>query len=183
MPRPPTPAIDLTEKQEVLLIQICRRQSNSQQQVRRAQIILRAAGGLSNESIARVLDIDRSTARSWRKRWLEAVGELSEIEKRAEDKTLLTAIEGVLSDAYRSGTPPSFSAEQVVQIIALACEAPTDSQRPVSHWTPRELAVEAVKRGLVQSISAQSVERFLKGSGAQTTPVSLLADQRESRRP
>jgi putative transposase len=68
----------------------------------------------------------------------------------------------LLSDAYRSGTPPKFSAEQVVQIIALACEAPLDSERPVSHWTPKEIAAEAMRRGIVKSISVQSVERFLK---------------------
>ncbi len=83
----------------------------------------------------------------------------------------------MLSDAYRCGTPATFSAEQVVQIIALACEAPILSKRPISHWTPRELADEAVKRGLVESISPQSVERFLKGSRAKAASVTLLVDQ------
>lgn len=176
MPRPPAPAIDLTEKQEELLNRVCRRQTSPQQQVRRAQIILRAAEGQSDKQISELLNIHRITARSWRKRWSEAADEMLEVEKRATDKELLTAIERVLADAYRSGTPPTFSAEQVVQIIALACEAPAGSQRPVSHWTPREIADEAVKRGLVESISPQSVERFLKGSGAQAASVSLLAD-------
>lgn len=89
----------------------------------------------------------------------------------------------MLSDAYRSGTPPTFSAEQVVEIIALACEAPSDSERPVSHWTPKEIAAEAVKRKIVESISPQSVERFLKGSRAKAASISLLADERQSPRP
>ena len=33
--------------------------------------------------------------------------------------------------------------------MALACESPEESERPVSHWTARELAAEAVKRGIV----------------------------------
>ncbi len=69
-------------------------------------------------------------------------------------------MESVLADAYRSGMPAKFSAEVVVQIIALACELPSDSGLPLSHWTPESLATEAVKRGFVESISPQSVERF-----------------------
>jgi hypothetical protein len=33
----------------------------------------------------------------------------------------------------------------------------------VSTWTPRELADEAIKRGIVTQISPRTVERFLKG--------------------
>ena len=166
MSGPPATPIALTEKQEELLQHLCRRQSGPQQQVRRARIVLSAAEGLSNKQIAQLLGVHRITVRSWRRRWAESASELAEVEKQAKDKELLAATEGVLSDAYRSGTPTTFSAEQVVQIIALACEVPTDSGRPVSHWTPKEIAAEAIKGGLVESISPQSVERFLKGSRA-----------------
>lgn len=142
-----------------------------------------AGSGASNTSIAQALGFDRNTVRLWRERWAEAASELAGVEEQAEDKELLAAIEGVLNDAYRSGTPPTFSAEQVMQIIALACEAPADSARPVSHWTPKEIAAEAVKRGIVESISPQSVERFLKGSRAKAASVALLADERQSLRP
>ncbi|MGD1809427.1 hypothetical protein ACP6PL_28890 [Dapis sp. BLCC M126] len=40
-------------------------------------------------------------------------------------------IEDILSDASRSGTTKFFSMEQVVQIVAMACEYPKQSQRPV----------------------------------------------------
>jgi putative transposase len=50
----------------------------------------------------------------------------------------------------------------VVQSIALACEQPDHAARPVSHWTVREVADEAVQRGIVERISARSVGRFLK---------------------
>lgn len=49
-----------------------------------------------------------------------------------------------------------------LQIMASACEDPQASGRPVSHWTPRELADEAVKRRIVERISPRSVGRFLK---------------------
>jgi putative transposase len=88
----------------------------------------------------------------------------------------------LLADAARSGTPAKFSAYQVVQIIAVACEEPQESDRSVSHWTPRELADEVVRRGIVEKISPQSVERFLKGGRCETASEPLLAE-RESRRP
>ena len=73
--------------------------------------------------------------------------------------------------------PPKFSAEQVTQILALACEPPQDSGRPVTHWTPRELAEEAKQRGIVRSISPRQVGRFLKDGRPATAPQSLLAER------
>lgn len=178
MPKPKAIDLEMSVRQAELLTRICRRRTSPQQQVERATIILRAASRESNSEIAKALHHDRNTVRLWRGRWAKASGELAEIENQGEDKELLAAIEAVLGDAYRSGTPPTFSAEQVVQVIALACEAPTDSQRPVSHWTPREIAAEALKRGIVKSISPQSVERFLKGSRTEAASMALLADQR-----
>ena len=74
-----------------------------------------------------------------------------------------------MSDAHRSGSPGKFSAEQVAQIIAIACEVPQDSGYPVSHWTAQEIALEAEKRGIVNSISERQVGRFLKRGGSTTT--------------
>jgi len=46
-----------------------------------------------------------------------------------------------------------FSPEQLVKIIALACEHPQDSGRPLTRWTSRDLADELVQRGIVTAIS------------------------------
>jgi len=54
-------------------------------------------------------------------------------------------------DAERCGAP-SFSLEQMLQLFAIACEAEKYG-RPISHWTPRELADE-VKQGIVNTISS-----------------------------
>jgi len=64
-------------------------------------------------------------------------------------------------------------------IITVACEPPEKSGRPVTHWTPRELTDEVIKRGIVASISVRQVGRFLKDSGTPTAQKSLLA-QRQS---
>jgi hypothetical protein len=65
-----------------------------------------------------------------------------------------------VQDDPRPGTPQTFTAEQWCRIIALACEPPEKSGRPISHWTPRELAEEPIKRGIVESISVRHIARF-----------------------
>jgi hypothetical protein len=74
---------------------------------------------------------------------------------------LRRAIEEVLSDDSRSGSPGAFTGEQVTHILAVACEPPDQSGRPIDTWTGRELADEAVKRGTVDSISISQVNRYL----------------------
>jgi putative transposase len=63
-----------------------------------------------------------------------------------------------------------------MQIMALACEQPMTADRHVSAWTPRELADEAVKRGIVTTISPRTVERFLKGERFAPPSQAVLAD-------
>jgi hypothetical protein len=92
-----------------------------------------------------------------------------------EADALLAQIEAVLADAPRPGAPDTFSAEQIVQIVALACTPPASFGRPIEAWTPRELADEAIKQQIVTTISPRSVERFLKSGRAQAAPKSLLA--------
>jgi len=143
--------------------------------VRRAKLILAAASEESNSSISRRLELDREQVRWWRQRWRQESEKLAAAEeKQVTDKKLITLIEQILGDRPRPGTTKTFSVEQVVQIVALACESPEKSERPISHWTPRELAAEAVKRGIVAEISPRSVGRFLKGSHSKTTSPSLL---------
>jgi transposase len=66
-----------------------------------------------------------------------------------------------LQDAERPGAPLTFSPEQQTTLFALACEDPARSGRPISHWTPRELADELIKRQIVESISPRHVGRLL----------------------
>jgi putative transposase len=191
---PKPPPIVLTPTQLDALQRLKRRQRSPQRLVRRVRIILEAASGTNNAQIAQLLGIDRGQVRTWRKRWLESAPRLQEVAEREEKEkagdgessssssssssALITAvIEEVLADEPRSGTPPIFSAEQVVRIVALACEDPRDCGRPVTHWTTPELADEAVKRGIVRSVSARSVGRFLGRGGSQASSRSLLAQQ------
>lgn len=71
-------------------------------------------------------------------------------------------VEDCLQDAPRSGTSPKFSPLQIVSIISLACEKPELCGRPVSKWTAREIADEAVKRQIVPKISKSHVSQILR---------------------
>jgi putative transposase len=84
----------------------------------------------------------------------------------------------LLGDRPRGGSPGKFTAEQVTQILAIACEEPEASGRPVTHWTPRELADEVIQRGIVESISPRQVGRSLKIGRAPAAPQPLLAECR-----
>jgi putative transposase len=167
--------INLSIRQEKLLQQIVRGTTNSYRLLRRAKLILAAASEESNSSISRRLELDREQVRWWRRRWIEESERLTAAEeKQVTDKKLMTLIEQILADRPRPGTTKTFTVEQVVQIVAIACEDPEQSERPISHWTTRELAAEAVKRGIVAQISPRSVGRFLKRSYTTTTSPSLL---------
>lgn len=133
--------------------------------VDRAKLILELLKGANNTKTARVLELHRDTARFWRNRWLAATYHLAEAESLIaleDEATLLEVVKEILADRWRSGGPCKFKPEEIVQIIAVACEDPQASGYPVSHWTPGEIAREVVKRGIVSSISARQVGRFLK---------------------
>jgi putative transposase len=145
--------------------------------VTRSKIILLADDGLNNQYIADDLGIHIQTPRRWRNRWAENVEQLKDIETELDDKALHARIEEMLSDAPRSGTPATFTAEQICQIVALSCESPEASGRPITHWTHAELADEVLKRNIVRSISSRSVGRFLKERGSETAFDPILAEQ------
>lgn len=154
-----------------------RRTTSAQRLIRRARIILAAADGWNNEQIAHQLGLKRDTARLWRDRWLAAGPRLAVAEAEGADEAALTrCILLEFEDEPRAGAPPTFSAEQICQIIALACEPPATSGRPVTHWTPADLANEAIKRGIVTSISDRTVARFLGSGRPQAAPLGVLAE-------
>lgn len=70
------------------------------------------------------------------------------------------------------GCGGKFTADQIALILAVACEPPDKSGRPVTHWTSRELADEVIKRGIVATISVRQVGRFLKQRNFSRTKVA-----------
>jgi putative transposase len=152
MKGPKPPVVNLTEVQRHALEKLEKAHSTEQQVALRARIVLAAGDGQNNAQIARTLSISIDTARQWRVRWLELqpipYSDLS-VEER-------------LRDLPRPGAPARISADQVCQIVALACEKPERSGRPITHWTDREIADEIKKRGIIDDISPRHAGRLLK---------------------
>jgi transposase len=165
--RGPKPlAVELTDAQRQALLIFIHRHLAPQQLVLRAQIVLRAADGQSNAAIAEDLQVDLDTVRLWRQRWrLFQPIPLAEL-----------SVEDRLSDAPRSGQKPRITAEQICAIVAMACEAPDASGRPITHWTQREIADEVIKRGIVEHISPRHAARILKKSRPQTASGTALVE-------
>ncbi len=138
--------VPVTDRERERLEGLVRQSSCPQQVAIRARIVLLAGRGVGVRPTMKELGIGRSTVQAWRRRWVEH-----------PDASVLER----LSDAPRPGAPATFTAEQVCGIVALACEAPEDSGRPITHWTQPEIADEAMKRGIVESISSRSIGRFL----------------------
>jgi putative transposase len=149
--RGPNPdPLNLTEVEHNELERLVRRHTTAQQVARRGRIILEADAGKNNSQIARELGLSVETVRAWRKRWL-ALQPVALADLTVEDR---------LSDVPRPGRRSQISAEQTCQLIAMACEQPKD--RPISQWTGREIADEAMARGIVKQISPRHAARLLK---------------------
>jgi putative transposase len=154
MPTPKPIPLQLTDAERQGLEKLVKRHTVSQQIALRARIVLAAASVPNNTQIAGEMKVDLDTVRLWRQRWLDlqpiSLDDLS-VEERLEDLP-------------RSGAPARITADQVCQIMALACEKPEGSGRPISQWTAREIADEVMKRGIVEHISGRHAARLLKRS-------------------
>jgi putative transposase len=169
MPNQTSPKIGLSERSRLIVKEIARQRSLEYRLVVRALLMLSMADGVGNNELARQHQMDRVVVRKWRNRWLDLTRKLNNAEaSEISDEHLRDLILTGLSDLARSGTPPTFTAEQIVQIVAVSCENPSQSERPISHWTPTELASEVIKRKIVESISSSSVGRFLKSGRNKT---------------
>jgi len=103
----------------------------------RAAIVLAAAAGLDNAAIAREFGVCTDTVRKWRRRF---------------DASLLPG----LTDAPRSGRPPSFTAAVRAEVIALACALSAESGVPLSRWSGPDLARELAARSQL-AVSASTI--------------------------
>ncbi len=148
MPRLAADPVTVSAEQREGLERLVRTHSTPQQLALRARMILQAADEMGVRASARDLGVWPKTVRYWRKRWRQAAEGQSTAER--------------LADLPRSGAPATFTVEQICAIVSMTCEKPSDSERPISQWSQRDIADEAVRRGIVEDISQRSVGRFLK---------------------
>src|SRR3954451_12941759 len=159
--------ITLTERQQEILQTLARSVTAASRLRQRASIIILAFDGLLNRDIAPRVGLTHRQVGRWRRRWAEAWDRLIDIECCESRAILRRAIESVLTDAPRPGAPGKFTPEQVTLILAVACEPPEKSGRPITHWTVQELTDEVIKRGIVASISPAQVYRYLREAALQ----------------
>ena len=93
--------------------------------------MLLAFEGRRNEEIAAEVGLERHQVGMWRRRWAKAFERLVRIECSEGPSALKKAIVEVLRDAPRSGSPGKFTAEQLAQIIAVACEPPEVQKKEI----------------------------------------------------
>src|SRR4051812_25571478 len=159
--------ITITESQQKILRTFSRSTTAPSRLRQRAAIIVLAFDGLLNQDIAERVGLTHRQVGRWRRRWANAWNRLIDIECCESRADLRRAIAAVLSDEPRPGAPAKFTPEQVTQILAVACEPPEKSGRPITHWTVQELTDEVIERGLVESISPAQVYRYLREAALQ----------------
>ncbi len=162
-----TAKVTITERQHDLLHTICNAPTASSQLRQRAAIVLLAFAKRGNVAIATEVGLSRRQVSTWRRRWADAWDRLIRIECTQSHAALRRAIEQVLHDEPRPGPPGKFTPEPIVPILAVACEPPAKSNRPITHWTVHELVDEVIKRGIVPSISVAQVGRYLREAALQ----------------
>jgi putative transposase len=165
--------IKLSEKQQKILRGLESGRHSPVHLKQRAQIVLLANAGNTNNAIEREMRIGGEKVTRWRNRYSLAAQELSLIESE-KPKNLKGVIIKTLSDAARPGAPSTFTDEQAACIILLSCELPEKLGLPFSHWTPSLLREEAIRKGIVDSISTTQISRFLKRKRFKTTPNQKL---------
>ncbi|QDT41597.1 hypothetical protein Pan241w_54080 [Gimesia alba] len=154
--------IELTSSMHQILSQLAASRNASRAIIVRARIILLAFNKLDNQTISDTVERCPKTVGLWRRRWRDSYQALLQMQFNLNQSAFQRAIIDTLSDAPRSGSPGRFTDEQITGLISLACEKPQNSGRPVTSWTGAELADEAQRRQLVDSISASHVNRILR---------------------
>jgi len=113
----PAPPLSVNESDLEILRALVRARTTEQRLVQRARIVLRAADGTPNRTIAAEVGVAPMTVLLWRERYARA-GPAG------------------LADEPRPGRPPTFAREERDRVIALTLEPPSDG---TTHWSARRL--------------------------------------------
>lgn len=133
--RPLTP-VELTDETRHQLESYRNSRSLPHGLVRRAELILLAAGGWPNAAIGAALGLSSATVGKWRKRFLES------------------GIEG-LYDEWRPGRPRTLTNERVAEVVFKTLESKPKDE---THWSVRAMAEEC-------GLSKDAVHRIWQAFG------------------
>lgn len=153
----------LIEKQKKILSILTHSGKTEKRISFRCNIALLFMNGIPKKQIVRKLKTTAVTVRKWCRRWEEAGPHLCDPESlKMSDGKYMKYVASFFKDAPRPGAPPTFSAEQIALIMAMACEVTDNSDKTFSRRSRRGIAKEAVCLGTVKKISKSTVHRFLK---------------------
>ncbi len=152
-----------------VLIRILQMHTLTVRERRRAELIFGLngyGGGLARAAVK--LGKDVKTVRTWYRRardlnacFVERLDvALAEPGHAGSETRAITLVREFLQDTPRSGRPPTYTPRQYMNIMAIVLSDPSESGRPITHWTAREVAEEAHARGIC-GISQRQVGRFL----------------------
>src|SRR5262252_4571890 len=129
--------VRLSDEQRASLEKIARSRTASVRFALRAKMVLMAAEGMSDLSIASQLNVSRQAVGKWRGRFLSR------------------GILGIEKDAPRPGRKPKITAEEIQKVVRMTTqEKPSDA----THWSTRSMA-------RASEISESSVRRIWKKHG------------------
>ena len=133
--------VTLTKEEKKDLQTFIGRGKASARKITRARILLLAHEGKKDQEIIDGLQVGRATVERMRKKFIEG------------------GVDFAIHERPRPGGRPKLDAKAEATLIALAC---SDAPEGRSVWTMQLLADRLVEMGLVESISDETVRRYLK---------------------
>jgi len=133
--------VKLSEEEKKHLHALTHKGTYGVRKLRRAQMLVLANEGLTDQEIARALDGSVSTVERVRKRFVEE------------------GLETALSERPRPGAKRKLDGRQEAYLVALASSDPPEGKK---HWTMQLLADKLVELEIVEEISDETVRRTLK---------------------
>ena len=148
MNRPRLYPVVLSHDQEQYLETLTRKGKHGARLLRRAQTLLLAYRGLSDDAIRTTLNVSLLTVKNTRKKFAQQ------------------GLEAALHDAPRPGRPQKFDGKDRAAITGIACtEAPLGRAR----WSVRLVADKAAELALVDGIAPSTVHYILKKTRSSRT--------------
>jgi transposase len=133
--------VTLTDAERERLRAVTRKGKDAARTVRRAQTLLLADEGRTDEVIAAALHSGLSTVARTRQRFVEE------------------GLEAALVDHPRPGAAPKLGPKQQALVVALACTKPPEGRL---RWTLQLLADRVVELAIIPDISDEAIRRLLK---------------------
>jgi len=169
--------IELSQLEQTLLRKILHARHTTGKDLHvRVPIVLAAAEPLTNSQIQKQYGIEEHRVATWRNRFHEHHEFWKLLAPPLRPPMNEQLLRSWLADKAGRGCKPTITPEQKALILAVACEPPSQSGYPNTHWSDRLLAKEVIKRGIVKYIAFQTVWSFLKGGRPETTQKRLLAE-------